>query len=179
MRAFDLHGPRLAALAAKTVCLSATPGTQEWVQTGHIQITYHPGPQLSARPSEAKSTFHKTRPHPQVGSQPLIWKKSDLLVLSSSKSTSTAHLVSALAVFFHFQGLEGPRVYCCSATHARTLAPCRPVKLVPSRTSSAPMPADGRDSLVLKAAGPVLFDKGGLKAAFHIPTVLKSSLLYS
>lgn len=122
MRAFDLHGPHLAALAAKTVCLSATPGTQEWVQTGHIQITYHPGPQLSARPSEAKSTFHKTRPHPQVGSQPLIWKKSDLLVLSSSKSTSTAHLVPALAVcLLSFSGPRGPESLLSTAALPLTL----------------------------------------------------------
>lgn len=72
-------------LAPKSGCRQATPKLHTTL--GH-----------SCRPSEAKSTFHKTRPHPQVGSQPLIWKKSDLLVLSSSKSTSTAHLVPALVV---------------------------------------------------------------------------------
>lgn len=36
-------------------------------------ITYYPGPELSAR--EAKFSFHKTRPHPLAGSQPSGKKK--------------------------------------------------------------------------------------------------------
>lgn len=51
--------------------------------------------------------------------------------------------------------------------------------LVPFWTSSAPVPADRRESQALKAAGPVWIVKGGLEAAFFMTTVPKSSLLSS
>lgn len=38
------------------------------------------------------SCFHKTRPHPQAGSQPFVWKKRGLLVLTSSRYALPAHL---------------------------------------------------------------------------------------
>lgn len=38
------------------------------------------------------SCFHKTRPHPQAGSQPFAWKKRGLLVLTSSRYALRAHL---------------------------------------------------------------------------------------
>lgn len=159
-------------LALRSGCRQATPKL-------HTTLSQ------SCPPSETKSTFHRTRPHPQVGSQPLIWKKRGLLVLSNSKLDlhCSLHLVlTPLPVFYDFQGLKGPRPpvsNCCSATQARTLAPCRLVKLVSSWTSSAPMPADHRDSLVLKAAGPVWIVIGSLEASFHVTTVPKSSLPYS
>lgn len=38
------------------------------------------------------SCFHKTRPHRQAGSQPFVWKKRGLLVLTSSRTALPAHL---------------------------------------------------------------------------------------
>lgn len=100
-------------LAPRSGCSQATPKL-------HTTLSQ------SCPPSEAKSTFHKTRPHSQVGSQPLIWKKRGLLVLSSSKSDlhCTLHVaLPPLPVFYDFQGLKGPSPPVsnrCSATQART-----------------------------------------------------------
>lgn len=188
MRLQSPWSPCLADLAVKTTpCLCSLLRPPLAPRSGCRQATpkLHTTLGQSCPPSEAKSTFHKTGPHPQVGSQPLIWKKRGLLVLSRSKVTSTPHLVlpHSLPVLYDFRDLKGPQSTvssnCCSATQAGTLPPCRPVKLVPSWTSSAPMPADSRDSLVLKVAGSVWIVKGALEAAFHTTTVPKSSLLYT
>lgn len=65
----------------------------------------------SRQPGEAKLSFHKTRPHPQEGSQPFVWKKRGLLVLTSSSLPSRPTCGPAprcLPLPDHFSGHQLP-----------------------------------------------------------------------
>lgn len=70
--------------------LKATPRLRPGLHQAEPSLHTTLGQSCQAR--EAKSSFLKTRPHPQVGSQPFVWKKTGLLVLTSSKPAFPAQL---------------------------------------------------------------------------------------
>lgn len=154
------------------------------MQTDHTQVTYHPGPDVCP----AKLSPLSIRPGliPRWAHNPLSEKKRGSASIVKFKATSTVHLVlpRPTPVCLRSPGASRAPFHQSPPTAlplklGRTLALCRPVKLVPSCKSTAPMPADRWSSLVLKAAGPVWVVKGRLVAAFHMATVPKPSLLYS
>lgn len=65
----------------------------------------------SCQPCEAKFSFQKTGPHSQEGSQPFVWKKRGLLVLTSSSLPSQPTCGPAprcLPLPDHFSGHQLP-----------------------------------------------------------------------
>ena len=63
-----------------------------WLDPVPGEPDLHTAPGQSCQPREAKGSFHHMRPHPQAGSQPFVWKKRGLLVLTSSSPALPAHL---------------------------------------------------------------------------------------
>lgn len=81
----------------------------------------------SRQPGEAKLSFHKTRPHPQEGSQPFVWKKRGLLVLTSSSLPSRPTCGPAprcLPLPDHFSGHQLPDATRSPRGVARRSASC-------------------------------------------------------
>lgn len=117
----------------------------------------------SCQPREAKCSFHHTRPHPQAGSQPFVWKKKGLLVLTSSSPPLPAHLppytpLPAFQLLFKAstdqlrlqQGRQDPPpLRLCFPPPTQTRAPgarSAYAGAAPTQSSSSPSPADSCDS---------------------------------
>lgn len=94
----------------------------------------------SRQPGEAKLSFHKTRPHPQEGSQPFVWKKRGLLVLTSSSLPSRPTCGPAprcLPLPDHFSGHQLPDSTPSPRGVARRSASCAfPCLSLPPSTQS-------------------------------------------
>lgn len=128
------------------------------------------------------SPFHKTRPHPRAGSQPLSGKKGSAGIVKFKVDPHCPPIPGPLPVLHDIQGLKGPGLPdsppALPATQARTLGPRGPVRPVPSWRSSAPTPTDRRASPALKAAAPVWAAEGALEAAIPRTTVPRPSLSF-
>lgn len=99
-------------LTSCTILRPPSPPTRDLASPG--PGCQQAGPKLhttlgrSRQPGEAKLSFHKTRPHPQEGSQPFVWKNRGLLVLTSSSPCSPVALHPTACLRDHFQGINCP-----------------------------------------------------------------------